>query len=173
MSQPFVGEVKVWAGNFAPRGYALCFGQLMPISQNTALFSLLGTMYGGDGRSTFALPDLQGRLPLHATNEGDYFQGAAGGLQGISLQLSEIAQHTHALNVNQVDPANLTQPATNRVISQSKNGAAFQTSGTDTIVRMNGEAVTFAGEGAPHSNEQPYLALTYIIALQGVFPQRP
>ncbi|HST38926.1 MAG TPA: tail fiber protein, partial [Conexibacter sp.] len=125
MSSPFVAEIKVWAGNFPPRGYAFCAGQLLPISQNTALFSLLGTMYGGDGKSTFGLPDLQGRVPLHANNEGDYFQGAAGGNANVSLLLSEIASHNHGgVNVNQVDPANLTQPGPNRIVSQSKNGNA-------------------------------------------------
>jgi microcystin-dependent protein len=173
MSSPFVGEVKVWAGNFPPTGYAFCAGQLLPISQNTALFSLLGTMYGGDGKSTFALPDLQGRVPVHATNDGTYDQGAPGGVEAVTLQQSEIAFHTHDLNVNQVDPANLTQPAPNRVISQSKNGRAFQTNATQNLVQMDFRAVSVAGGDLPHSNEQPYLALTYIIALQGVFPQRP
>jgi microcystin-dependent protein len=173
MSQPFVGEVKVWAGNFAPVGYAICAGQLMPISQNTALFSLLGTMYGGDGKSTFALPDLQSAVPVHATNDGIYDQGAPGGSSQVTLLVREIALHTHNVNVNQVDPANLTQPAPNRVVSQSKNGRAFQTNSAQNLVPMDQRAVTFAGNDLPHSNEQPYLTLNYIIALQGVFPQRP
>lgn len=174
MSSPFVAEIKVWAGNFPPQGYAFCAGQLLPISQNTALFSLLGTMYGGDGKSTFALPDLQGgQVPVHATNDGSYYQGSPGGDANVTLLLSEIAQHTHGLNVNQVDPANLTQPAPNRIVSQSKNGNAFQTNSTQNLVPMSAEAVSFAGNGTAHTNEQPYLALNYIIALQGVFPQRP
>jgi microcystin-dependent protein len=174
MSSPFLAEIKVWAGNFPPVGYAFCAGQLMPISQNTALFSLLGTIYGGDGRSTFALPNLQGAVPVHATNDGTYDQGAPGGSPTVTLLLSEIAVHNHGgVNVNQVDPANLTQPAPNRIISQSKNGNAFQRNSAQNMVPMSANAVTFAGGGAAHDNEQPFLALNYIIALQGVFPPRP
>lgn len=172
MSSPFVGEIKVWAGNFAPTGYAICAGQLLPISQNTALFSLLGTMYGGDGKSTFALPDLQRRVPMHL-DDNQYFQGQEGGSDTIALLESEIARHNHVVNVNQVDTANLTQPGPARIIAQSRNGNAYQTSGTGNIVAMNPSAVSLAGQGQPHSNLQPYLVLNYIIALQGVFPQRP
>ncbi|MDO8186377.1 tail fiber protein [Conexibacter sp. JD483] len=172
MSSPFVGEIKVWAGNFAPTGYATCAGQLLPISQNTALFSLLGTMYGGDGKSTFALPDLQGRVPLHVDNS-QYFQGEQAGSDSVTLIEAEMARHNHVVNVNQVDTANLTQPGPNRIIAQSRNGNAFQTSGTDNAVAMNPNAISVAGQTQPHSNQQPYLVLNYIIALQGVFPQRP
>ena len=173
MSSPFVGEIKVWAGNFAPVGYAICAGQLMPISQNTALFALLGTMYGGDGKSTFALPDLQGRAPMHV-DDNQYFQGQDGGSDTVSLLLSEIALHNHLVNVNQSDPASLTQPAPNRVLALSDGGFAYQDNlvPADTVP-MHPSAISLAGQGEPHSNQQPYLVLTYIIALQGVFPQRP
>ena len=172
MSSPFVAEIRIFACNFAPTGWATCDGQLLPISQNTALFSLLGTFYGGDGKSTFALPNLQGRVPVHADNSGT-FLGEEGGTATVTLLVSEIANHSHSLNVNQADPANLTTPGVTRVISQSRNGPAYQTNSTQNLVAMAFEAISLSGNGAAHSNEQPYLALNYIIALQGVFPPRP
>jgi microcystin-dependent protein len=170
MSSPFVGEIKVWAGNFAPTGYAICAGQLLPISQNTALFSLLGTMYGGNGKSNFALPDLQGRVPMHT---GNRFQGETAGSDTVTLLVSEIANHNHVVNVNQVDPGNLVQPGPPRVISTSDGGFAFQERLSGDGVTMNDLVISQAGADTPHSNQQPYLVLNYIIALQGVFPPRP
>lgn len=170
MSSPFVGEIKVWAGNFAPTGYAICAGQLLPISQNTALFSLLGTMYGGNGKSNFALPDLQGRVPLHT---GNRFQGEQAGSDTVTLLLSEIANHNHLANVNQRDTANLTQPGPARVVTTSDGGFAFQERLNNDGVTMHDAVISFAGQNQPHSNQQPYLVLNYIIALQGVFPPRP
>jgi microcystin-dependent protein len=171
MSSPFVGEIKVWAGNFAPTGYAICAGQLLPISQNTALFSLLGTMYGGDGKSTFALPDLKGRTPLHT---GNRFQGEQGGSDTITLLTSEIARHNHLIETDQDDPGNLTQPGPDRDLGVSSGGFAYQPAFTaGDAVNMHASVISGAGANVAHSNQQPYLVLNYIIALQGVFPQRP
>lgn len=172
MTDPFLAEIRIFGGNFAPTGWALCNGQLLPISQNTALFSLLGTMYGGDGKSTFALPDLQDSAPLHANNDGDYQQGAPGGSESVQLLLSEIALHNHTLNAAAADAANLTQPAPNRVLARSSGGSAYQRDTTANLTPMAQEAVGFGGSGLPHTNLQPYLVLTFIIALQGVYPPR-
>jgi microcystin-dependent protein len=172
MSDPFVAEIRLFAGNFPPKGWALCAGQLLPISQNTALFALLGTMYGGDGKSTFALPDLTGQVPVHA--DDFHPRGGAAGSENVTLLQSEIASHTHAVNVAPADPANLTAPAPDRVIAQSSGSAnAFHSNPpAGSLVTMSVQAVTPGGSDQPHSNMQPYLALTYIIALQGIFPPR-
>lgn len=172
MTDPFVAEIRIFAGNFAPTGWALCNGQLMPISQNTALFSLLGTMYGGDGKSTFALPDLQAMSPMHANNDGTYDQGAMGGVDSVQLLESEIALHTHTLNAGAADSANLTEPAPNRVLARSSGGSAYQRDTTNNLTKMAPEAASLGGNGLPHDNMQPYLVLTFIIALQGIFPPR-
>lgn len=169
MSDPFVAEIRMFAGNFAPNGWALCNGQLLPISQNTALFSLLGTMYGGDGKTTFALPNLQTAAPVHAFNLN---QGAAGGTQTVTLLESEIPNHSHGVNVNDEDPANLTQPAANRILARSGGGNAYQTNTSANLQPMNPAAIAPAGASLPHNNMQPYLAVTFIIALQGIFPPR-
>lgn len=172
MSDPFLAEIRIFAGNFAPKGWAFCSGQLMPISQNTALFSLLGTMYGGDGKSTFALPDLQGSVPLHADN-GTLFQGETGGSETVTLLQSEIANHTHNVNVNQVTIGNLTDASPTTIISTSRGGNAYVAAiNPADNVDMNVQAVTFTGNDLPHNNLQPYLALMYIIALQGIYPPR-
>lgn len=169
---PFLAEIRIFAGGFAPRGWAQCDGQLLPIAQNTALFSLLGTMYGGDGKSTFGLPDLKGRAPLHATNDGVYDQGAPGGAENVTLLLREIALHSHQLNAAAADSANLTQPAPNRVLARSSGGSAYQSDTTGNLTPMASQAVGIGGSSLPHGNLQPYLVLTFIIAMQGVYPPR-
>lgn len=174
MTDPFLAEIRIFAGNFAPAGWALCAGQLMPISQNTALFSLLGTMYGGDGKSTFALPDLQGRAPMHADNI-QWYQGQVGGAETVTLLESEIAPHTHNVNVSVIDPATLTSPAPDRLLAQSSGAARAykRVPVASSTVQLGPQAVTPGGGSLPHNNMQPFLSLTYIIALQGIYPQRP
>ena len=174
MADPFVAEIRIMAINFAPKGWALCTGQLLPISQNTALFSLLGTTYGGNGKSNFALPDLQGRTALHADNSQTYL-GEVGGSDTVTLLESEIASHNHNVNVVNIDPANLTTPGPRVMLAQSSGDAnAYNRSpqpGDNVTVAP--DAISFTGGDQPHDNMQPYLALLFVIALQGVFPPRP
>jgi microcystin-dependent protein len=175
MSEPFVAEIRIFASNFAPKGWAFCNGQLMPISQNTALFSLLGTTYGGDGKSNFALPDMQGRAPMHpGSGPGLSLRdlGENGGSASVTLTTSEIPSHTHGLQASSStatssDPTGhlLASPAANPKFTSLYSGASGSTS-------LSASALSTAGGGLPHNNLQPYLALSFIIALQGVFPPR-
>ncbi len=171
MADPFVAEIRIFGFNFAPKGWAFCNGQLLPISQNTALFSLLGTYYGGDGKSTFALPDLQGSAAM-AWGDGPGLSprslGEIGGTQTVSLLQSEMPFHGHTLN------------AVNDGGLQSNPGGAAParanyyrtTPSSSPVVQMNFQSVLPSGGGLPHDNMQPYLALNFCIALQGVFPPR-
>ncbi len=176
MSDQFVGEIRIFAGNFAPTGWAFCDGQLMPIAQNTALFSLLGTMYGGNGKTTFALPNLQGNVPLgqgQGPGLSDRFQGEVGGVKVVSLVATEMPAHTHTAMANsasgdQAIPTNNVW-STTQVGRQTANLYVTNTSGN---VAMSPVALTAAGNGLPHNNLPPYLALNFIIALQGNFPTR-
>lgn len=169
---PFVAEIRIFGFNFAPKGWAFCNGKLMAISQNTALFSLLGTTYGGDGRSTFALPDLQGRSPMfYGQGPGLSYRdiGEAAGEETITLLQSEIPAHSHTLNgVNdsglQSNPGGALPARAN--IYKSNPGSV-------PLVQMNLSAVAPTGNSQPHNNMQPYLTLNMCIALQGIFPQRP
>ncbi|NKY39585.1 phage tail protein [Cellulomonas septica] len=177
MADPFVAEIRMFAGNFAPKGWALCNGQLMPISQNTALFSLLGTTYGGDGRSTFGLPDLQGRSPVHhgqGPGLQDVALGEQLGSQTVTLLESEMPVHGHPV---------ATLPDGTRGTTGNPSGAAWATSRIGRLTEdlygsgpgaltMNPGALSVTGGGLPHDNLPPYLVLTFIIALQGVFPPR-
>lgn len=171
MSDPFVAEIRIFAGNFAPTGWAQCNGQLMPISQNTALFSLLGTFYGGDGKSTFALPNLQGAAPM---GQGDgpglssRFLGESGGETTVTLPTSEMPAHNHFVTASNQIGTDRTPAGED--LARSKGMNLYGPSGT--IVPMSVQATTPAGGSLPHNNLQPYLALTFIIALQGVFPPR-
>jgi microcystin-dependent protein len=173
MSDQFLAEVRIFPFNFPPTGWAFCDGQLMPISQNTALFALLGTYYGGDGKSTFALPDLQGNAPMQ-TGQGqgltERFLGEMSGVESITLLVSEIPVHTHTVS-NAVDPGDLTIPDPSRAIAVSVGGPAFATSAPNATFAF--QALPPAGGGLPHNNMQPYLTLNFCIALQGIFPQRP
>ena len=174
MAEPFVAEIRVVGFNFAPTGWALCNGQLMPISQNTALFSLLGTMYGGDGKSTFALPNIQGRAVVHfGQGQGltDWPQGAEAGSDAVTLLTTEIAAHNHTVGAVP-DPADQTNPAPNRSLARSKPGNVWQSVVNQNIVDMAPQALPPAGGSLPHNNLPPYLVLNFIIALQGVFPPR-
>jgi microcystin-dependent protein len=175
MADPFVAEIRVFPFNFAPKGWAFCDGQLMPISQNTALFSLLGTYYGGDGKSNFALPDLQGSAPMHpGQGQGLSLRdlGEIGGTDAVTLLVSEIPLHTHTLMAANVeDDGNLQVGNPMRVLAKSGNGFAYGPPAN--LAMMAPEALSPAGGSLPHNNMQPYLTLNYCIALQGVFPARP
>jgi len=177
MTDPFLAEIRMFGGNFAPRGWALCNGQLMSISQNTALFSLLGTTYGGDGRTTFGLPNLQGTAPMQqgqGPGLSDRFLGESGGEPFVTLIQSEMPQHTHtALAVD--DAGDSTDP-TGRTWAQALQGRVgdkLYSVGQAPNQIMGTQAVLPTGGSQPHNNMPPYLTVTFIIALQGIFPQRP
>nr|WP_243636088.1 tail fiber protein [Hymenobacter edaphi] len=167
---PFVGEIILAGFNFAPRGYARCDGQLLPISQNTALFSLLGTFYGGDGRSTFALPDLNGRVPIGA-GQGPGLSnrdlGEASGSATVELLASEMPAHSHSVELTYSTALGTVGSPANAFLASNASGLP-QYAPTSTGATASGSL----GAGLPHNNEQPYLALAYYIALQGVFPPR-
>lgn len=172
MADPFVAEIRIFPFNFPPKGWAWCDGQLLPLSQNTALFSLLGTIYGGNGKSNFALPDLQGRAPMHpgrGPGLGLHDLGEASGTETVTLLQSEIPAHNHPMMAN-INPANLAAPSPARSLSRSDPGQAYST--TLNAVLMSDQAVAPAGGDAPHNNMMPYLACYFCIALQGVFPPR-
>ena len=173
MADPFIAEIRIFPFNFAPRGWAWCDGQLLPLSQNTALFSLLGTTYGGNGKSNFALPDLQGRAPMHP-GQGPGLSlhdlGETGGSYTVSLLESEIPSHAHALKAYN-DFADLQTPSPARSLARSQNASAYQTS-TSGLVPMSDQALAPAGGDQPHNNLQPYVTFYFCIALQGVFPPR-
>jgi microcystin-dependent protein len=172
MADPFVAEIRIFPFNFAPRGWAWCDGDLLPISQNTALFSLLGTTYGGDGKSNFALPDLQGRAPMHP-GQGPGLSlhdlGETGGSETVSLLESEIPSHAHTLRAS-LDDADLAIPTASRTLA--KASANLYLAGSNPNVFMAPEALAPAGGDQPHNNLQPYLTFYFCIALQGVFPPR-
>jgi microcystin-dependent protein len=169
---PFVAEIRIFPFNFAPKGWAWCDGQLLPLSQNTALFSLLGTTYGGDGKSNFALPDLQGRAPMHP-GQGPGLSlhdlGESGGTEAVTLLQSELPLHPHQARADTVDVGDTNIPSPNAVFAQSGGGTLYQTTSN---AQLAPEALTPAGGDQPHNNMQPYLTLYFNIALQGVFPPR-
>jgi microcystin-dependent protein len=170
---PFLAEIRIFAGTFAPKGWALCNGQLLAISQNTALFSLLGTTYGGNGTSTFALPNLQGMAPMHA-GQGPGLStrdlGEQGGEPTVTLLQSELPNHSHALMAtNQLQQ--LPDPA-NHTLARANANAYLQNPDPTTFKAMNPSALSTVGGSQPHNNMPPYLTLNFIIALQGVFPAR-
>ena len=174
MSDPFVAEIRIFPFNFAPTGWAFCNNQLMPISQNTALFSLLGTFYGGDGKSTFALPGLQGNSPLNqgqSTTGSQYFLGQIGGSDSVVLLQSEMPLHNHSIRAV-TDPAELQIPTPTRAIARSTNANAYKAT-TTNLAQMAVNTLTPAGGSLPHNNLMPYLTLNFCIALQGIFPPRP
>lgn len=174
MSDPFVAEIRIFTSYFAPRGWATCDGQLLPISQNTALFSLLGTYYGGDGKSTFALPDLQGSAPIGAGQGGglsERFLGETGGEPNVTLLQSEMPLHNHLFQ-GSTENATLKSPSPTEFIARSKAGTIYQSTTNANLVNMNFQSLSITGSSLPHNNLQPYLTLLYIIAMQGIFPPR-
>lgn len=173
MADPFVAEIRIFPFNFAPKGWAWCDGQLLPISQNTALFSLLGTTYGGDGKSNFALPNLQGAAPMHP-GQGPGLSlhdlGESGGSDTVTLLESEIPAHSHALMANTTTGTKST-PAANSIARVSGATPYLPPAGA-ALVSMSDQAVPPAGGDQPHNNLMPYLTFYFNIALQGVFPPR-
>ncbi len=178
MSSPFVAEIRIFPFNFAPRGWAFCDGQLLPISQNTALFSLLGTQYGGDGKSNFALPNLQGASAMHTTQFGgnspfgQFSIGESSGTDYVTLLTSEMPAHTHNAqadadfnNAQAVSPSGAVPVNANPTLT-------FSNSATPQLGLMNPAMVSVAGGSQPHNNLMPYLVLNYCIAMQGIFPPR-
>lgn len=165
MAEPFLAEIRIVGFNFAPRGWALCDGQILPITQNQALFSLIGTTYGGDGRITFALPDLRGRTPIHVSS--DFRLGQKAGEETHPLSAAEIPQHRHTV---QASTANADAPIPANFVLASANNLYDHATNQQTL---RSETVANTGGGQGHDNMQPYLTLNYVIALQGLFPSRP
>jgi microcystin-dependent protein len=174
MSDPFVAEIRIFTSYFAPKGWATCDGQLLPIAQFTALFSLLGTYYGGDGRSTFALPDLDGSTPIGAgqgAGLSQRFLGEIGGEPNVTLLQTEMPLHSHLFQ-GSTEPGALKAPSPTEFIARSKGGTIYQTVTNTNFVNMNFQELSVTGSSLPHNNMQPYLTLLYIIAMQGIFPPR-
>jgi microcystin-dependent protein len=167
MAQPYVGEIRMFAGNFAPAGWMFCEGQLLPISEYETLFNLIGTTYGGDGQSTFALPDLRGRVPLHFGN--GFTLAETGGVEEITLTVSQIPAHSHAMLATQ-NLANQTDPANLLAGTLVTNVTAYGTDNPSTT--LSPSAVSSVGGSQPHTNFQPYLCVDFIISLFGIFPSQ-
>jgi microcystin-dependent protein len=173
MADAFVGEIQIYAFGFPPRGWALCNGQLLPISQNQALFALLGTNYGGNGTTNFALPDLRNRVPIHpgtGTGLSGYVQGQTGGQGTVTVTQAQLPVHTHALGVVASVPGNTSNPVGNRLgVAPAGIGSTYSGAGNAT----GSTAATAAqGGGQAHTNLQPFMTLNFCIALQGIFPSR-
>jgi microcystin-dependent protein len=172
---PFVAEIRIFPFNFAPKGWAFCDGQLLPLSQNTALFSLLGTTYGGDGKSNFALPNVQGCTVMHP-GQGPGLSlhdlGESSGSETVTLLQSEMPLHNHSLMAQSQDIGDLNAPAPNRALARGGGGFAYQSVTNSNLVAMANQTIALAGGSQPHNNMQPYLTLNFCIALQGVYPPR-
>lgn len=171
MSSPYIGEIRMFAGTFAPLGWAFCAGQVLPISQNDALFNLIGTTYGGDGQSTFALPDLQGRIPIHmgtGTGLTPRVIGENGGSETVTLTSAQIASHSHAFPAS-INAASAGDPLNNVV---ANTGAEFVYSTSSPNVTMSPSAINPAGGSQPHDNAMPFLCVNFIIALEGIYPSQ-
>jgi len=167
MAQPYVGEIRIFAGNFAPAGWMFCEGQLLPISENETLFQLIGTTYGGDGESTFALPDLRGRTPIHQGN--GFILAETGGVEEITLTVNQIPSHTHAM-IASTDVAQDTLPS-GKILGQA-GGGAFPYIQDTTDSNLSPQAVLPVGGSQPHTNIQPYLCVNFILSLFGIFPSQ-
>jgi microcystin-dependent protein len=166
MAQPYVGEIRMFGGNFAPAGWMFCEGQLLPISENETLFQLIGTTYGGDGESTFALPDLRGRIPIHQGN--NFILAETGGAEEITLTTQQLAGHTHALQASGAQAT--TNAPTNDTFAHSTGSTIFPY-GTDLpLTTLQANTISPVGGSQPHVNFQPYLCVDFIISLFGIFP---
>jgi microcystin-dependent protein len=168
MSTPYIGEIKLFAGNFAPVDWAFCNGQLLPISEYEALFSLIGTTYGGDGITTFALPDLRGRVPIHQGM--GYPMGQSLGEEQVALQPAQLPEHTHPL-IASIAPAQGSNP-TGSLLGVANGFSAYAAWGAGPTVALSDTAIGTSGGGAPHDNMQPFLPVSFIISLFGIFPQQ-
>ena len=178
MSQPFIAEIIMFGGNFNPRGWALCQGQILPIAQNTALFSLLGTTYGGNGQTTFALPDLRGRVPVgqgQGPGLSPYSLGQVGGTESVTLTIQQMPTHNHLITANEGNGSSANPlngfPSAGVVPSQGNASVSNYRNSTDGTTLAPG-CVGQQGGNQPHTNIQPYLCINFIIALQGIFPSR-
>ena len=176
MGQPYVGEIRMFGGNFAPNGWMLCQGQSLAISEYETLFNLIGTMYGGDGQSTFRLPDLQSRVPIHmgSGGGGTYVQGEAAGVENVTLTPNQIPVHNHAVQVA-TGGANQNVPAANSVLSTEAESVANRAPVYAAYVAANqvqlaAQTVGLTGGNQPHNNIQPVLAINFIISLYGIYP---
>jgi microcystin-dependent protein len=169
MSEPYVGEIRIFAGNFAPNGWMLCNGQLLLISEFEVLFNLIGTTYGGDGQTTFALPDLQGRIPVHqgATGQGSYVMGQKAGTETVTLLANQIPIHNHVAQAS-VNGGSSNNPASN--VWANWTGSQYSDQSSDS--QMNAGALATTGGNQPHDNRMPYLTLNFIISLFGVYPSQ-
>ncbi|WP_315837402.1 phage tail protein [Bradyrhizobium prioriisuperbiae] len=186
MTEPYIGQIELYGFNFAPRGWALCAGQIIPIQQNTALFSILGTNYGGNGTSNFGLPNLQGRGAIgvgQGPGLSDYDSGQTGGTTAVSLTVNELPAHSHAFNTTSVQGSTTTAAGNQLGLSQytvggkggggtTYNAQIYSPNATAATTGLAPQSISFNGGGQPHNNMQPYLALNYCIAMQGVFPPR-
>ncbi|MEJ0075777.1 MAG: tail fiber protein [Alphaproteobacteria bacterium] len=175
MSDPFVAEIRIFPFNFAPKGWAFCDGQLLPLSQNTALFSLLGTTYGGNGKSNFALPNMQGNAPMHP-GQGPGLSlhdlGETGGSTTVTLLESEMPAHSHSFFANSVQ-GDTNSPAPTVSLARASNATPYHADQATNLVNFAFQAVSVTGGSLPHNNMQPYLTLNFCIAMQGIFPPRP
>jgi microcystin-dependent protein len=175
MSQPFVGEIRMFGGSFAPAGWAMCAGQLMPISENDTLFNLIGTTYGGDGQQTFALPDLQGRVPVHLGGSQNVQLGEKAGVESVTLSTQQIPQHTHPPLVLSGSGGGASTPTNQTYLADCQTATTntyIPFNAANAQVQMNANSITFSGGSQPHDNIQPTLCVTYIISLFGIFPHQ-
>lgn len=175
MSEPFVGEIRMFAGNFAPRGWAFCDGQLLAVSQNDALFSLLGTIYGGDGRTTFGLPDLRGRIPLHAGSGPGLSPrrlGAKSGSETETLTVNQLPSHTHDMPVSNAAVATQKNPSGRTLATLPPGGALYEGPSETMDATLNSAAIGNTGGSRSHTNLMPFICINYIIALFGIYPSR-
>src|SRR5882724_8889790 len=168
MAQPYVGEIRMFAGNFAPAGWMFCEGQLLPISENETLFNLIGTTYGGDGQSTFALPDLRGRIPLHQGN--GFTLAETGGVETVTLTVTQIPAHSHAFLCT-TNPANSNSPG-NQVPALTQASTITPYGQDNPLVSLAPSALSSVGGSQPHTNFQPYLCVNFILSLFGIFPSQ-
>jgi microcystin-dependent protein len=171
VSEPFLAEIRMVGFNFAPRGWAMCDGQILPINQNQALYSLVGISYGGNGSTTFGLPDLRGRTPVHAGFAGGVLLGQSGGEEAHALTTSELPSHTHTLLASG-DQGSDDSPAGNAPASKPRRSTSQYTTPNPSLVPMAATQIGNTGGSQPHNNMQPCIALNFVIALQGVFPSR-